>query len=398
MKKVIKVVSVLVICIFLSTVTSCKSDVIDDNNNATGECMDNISLHPTTHNAKQLFFLNQNEGWMIGLNNQSNAMLLHTSDGGQNWNVVNNDLGFGGVEMNTNGSKFKFRFTNSNQGYICLDLPINNIDNIYYYTNDGGVSWIPVPLPTLSNDEDISLYGMGVNSTKMVFAARVVNSNNNIDPCYRLYYVSNTSNTITNYVDIACGWDTKSFDPRDIHLTDSGVINMEATSSNPFTHYMAHSNNFGNSWTYTEIENPAADHSYMEFVNDNVGYLPAKTNTFADEQPYYKTTDGGVTWTRKTIGVDNGSSFAHFAFADENNGLAIRYLGSEIYKTTNGGDSWEKVSCFDNTNLALDIYATPLDIAYLSVDNGITLTSWMDVDATEDVDTYQTRVYFYKGE
>jgi len=296
-------------------------------------------------------------------------MLLHTTDGGQNWSVVNNNIGSGAFGMYANGSQFKFHFTSSTHGYMSLDSPMNGYtDELYYYTNDGGVTWNAVPLPTLGDDENIYLYGMGVNSTQMVFAALVTNSNGDIPSCYRLYYVSNTTHTITNYIDIVCYLleEHKNYKPREIHITDSGVINMSATSQNPYTKYMAHSEDYGSSWTYTEVEDLPYDHSYIQFVNNNVATL------------------------------EGGMSFYQFSFADENNGLAIRFSDDALYKTTNGGDSWERVSCFNDKQLAIDIHTSPQNIYYPSVDNGIILTKWMDVDANDDADMYQNRMYFYK--
>ena len=398
----------LILLITVLTFTSCKSDVADLIDDDTDQCMDNLNLHPTVYDGRHLFFLNENEGWMIGKNSgtiqdtfANHAKLLHTTNGGQTWDVVNNDLGFDAFSMYANGSQFKFQFTNSNHGYMSLDFPMDGYtDQLYYYTNDGGVSWSPVPLPELTNDETIYLYGMGVNSTKMVFASLVVNANSDIPSCYRLYFVSNTTHTITNNIDIECFLleDHKNYRPREIHITNSGKINMEATSSNPNKKYIAHSENYGASWTYTEVENLPYDHSYMQFANDNVGYMAVNTEVLSETVPFYKTTDGGVTWIKKEAQVDNGTSFYKFSFTDENNGLAIRFADNALYKTTDGGDSWKRVTCFDDTNYSLDIYANPQNIAYLSVDNGIVLTNWMDINETEAENVYQTRVYFYKGE
>jgi photosystem II stability/assembly factor-like uncharacterized protein len=402
-----KVTTILLIVISIISLSSCKSDIIDEfTEEANGECMGYINLHDITHDARHIFFLNNQEGWMIGSTSgnllQGNPMLLHTTDSGQNWTVINNNIGSGAFGMYANGSQFKFQFTNSTHGYMSLDFPMNGYeDELYYYTNDGGVSWNPVPLPTLGEDEDIYLYGMGVNSTKMVFAALVVNANSDIPSCYRLYYVSNTTHTVTNYIDIECYLleDHKNFKPRDIHFADNGVINMSATSSqNPYTEYMAHSGDYGASWTYTEVEHLPYDHSYIQFVNNSIGYMAINSGAWSETVPFYKTTDGGITWVKKTVSIDGGLGFYQFSFADENNGLAIRFSDNALYKTTNGGDSWERVSCFNDKQLAVDIHTTPQNIYYPSVDNGIILTTWMDVDATEDADMYQNRMYFYKGE
>jgi len=397
MKKLITILTI--ISLLVIGLTSCKSDIIEElQEEANGECMDYINLHDITHDSRHMFFLNAQEGWMIGNTSgelfQGNPMLLHTTDGGQNWSIVNNNIGIDVFNMYVTGSHFKFQFTSSTHGYMSIDL--DEITN--YYTVDGGVTWNTVPLPELNDDESIDLYGMGVTNTQMVFSALVSSNIGGVEPCYRLYYVSNTTHTITNYVTVVCGYDNYKFNSRDIHFLDNGVINMSATSQNPYTKYMAHSSDYGNSWTYTEVENLPYDHSYMEFVNDNVGYMAVESGAWSETVPFYKTTNGGATWVKKIVELEGGVGFFHFSFADENNGLAIRFLDNALYKTTNGGDTWERVSCFNDTQLAVDIHTSPQNIYYPNVDNGIILTKWMDVDASNDEDMYQNRVYFYKGE
>lgn len=395
----------LAIAALMLILSSCKKDTSEtDPNNPDpiiedNTCMEYVDLHAQVNSAKQIFFLNDNEGWMIGHSKDesaANAILLHTSDGGQTWSIINNDLGFG-FAIGVNESKFKFCFTNATHGYLTINMGTDNTpDNEYYYTNDMGVSWNPVPLP--SNSEDVfEYYGMGVNSTQMVFVARV-------DPPYpaisynAMYFVSNDSHTITSDIFISYNSDYR-LTGRDIHFTDAGVINMQVLKSDQV--FMAHSEDFGANWSYIEIEYKSRPLTYMEFVTDDIGYMPVDMIVFGPTQPFYKTTDGGATWTKKYIDADNGSngtSFFHFAFTDENNGLAIRAASDGLYKTTDGGDSWARVSCFSDDNYDFDIYTSPISIAYPSINNGIILSSFMDVDAVEIIDTYRNRVYFYVGE
>lgn len=392
----------LAIAALMLIFSSCEKDAAEkdiDPNIEDNTCMEYVDLHATVNNAKQIFFINDNEGWMIGFSKDQsapNAILLHTSDGGQTWSIINNDLDFG-FAIGMTDSKFKFYFTDATHGYICIDLGTDTTPyNEYYYTDDKGVSWNPVPLP--SNSDDVSIYyGMAANSTQMVFAARV-NPPYPAESYNALYFVSNASHTITSEVSISSP-DDYQLTKRDIHFTDAGVINMQVEKIDQV--FMAHSADYGASWTYTEIDYRSKALTYMEFVTDDIGYLPVDMLVFGPTQPFYKTTDGGATWTQKTIDADNGkngTSFSHFAFADANNGLAIRTSSNALYKTTDGGNSWARVACFTDENYDFDIYTSPLSIVYPSVNKGIVLSSFMDVDASEMVDTYQNRVYFYAGE
>ncbi len=398
-KSILKIV--ILFSVFSLAFISCgeKDEVVDPPIEENTSCMEFENLHSMVEDARHIFFLNEQEGWMIGFNPETlsingNNMLLHTTDGGHNWSIINEDLKFGAF-MYVNSSIFKFQFTDSNNGYLAVDFGMDgyDTDQSYYYTNDKGATWSPVPLP--SGVDIYSNRGIGVNSTQMVYLSNNKYEDEDI-PHNRLYFVSSTTHSITNEVLLSDDFDYYSVS--DIHFANSGVLNMSITNTSTSQLYMAHSEDYGATWTYTEIEYESHFHSYMEFPTDNVGYLTANNIIYSTTVPFYKTTDGGATWIEKTAELDGGMSFDAFAFADENNGLAIRYVGDDLYKTTNGGDSWERISCFTDANYDLDFYTTPMDIAYPAVDKGIILTSWMDIDAVDDIDVYQNRVYFYIGE
>lgn len=366
--------------------SSCKKeDDPDDNSAETQDCMDYVSINDLVQHASDIFFINDLEGWIM-----SGENLLHTSDGGQVWSVMN-DFNDQGVNLYANGSIYKLHFIDSDNGYLSLDWGMDGyeVEEQYYYTTDKGATWSPITLPT-TPEETINNYGIGVNSTQMVFLSYTQYDGEDYGH-KRLYFVSNTSHAITNEVILP---DSYNWNAHDIHFTDAGVINMAVTDDSQ--NYMAHSEDFGNSWTYTEIEYYARVYSLMEFPTDNVGYLPADPGILLDAQPFYKTTDGGATWTEKTISVERGTTYHHFSFSDENNGLAIRYLGDGLYKTTDGGDSWERVGCFTDSNYDLDIWTSTIGIAYPSTDNAIVLTNWTDTEA--EGYSVTNRIYFYKGE
>ena len=82
------------------------------------------------------------------------------------------------------------------------------------------------------------------------------------------------------------------------------------------------------------------------FVNENVGFLSRKNRLIS------KTVDGGNNWI--TVLPDtswNKTTLYGIAFANENFGIAVGKYGtgiSALYKTTNGGNNWEKqIGTFD---------------------------------------------------
>jgi photosystem II stability/assembly factor-like uncharacterized protein/streptogramin lyase len=76
----------------------------------------------------------------------------------------------------------------------------------------------------------------------------------------------------------------------------------------------------------------------MSFVDDSHGWLAVTEPSPA----IFRTSDAGETWTRIPV-----PGFYRISFFDRQKGLAIQGVSQDefcIYKTTNGGDSWEKVA------------------------------------------------------
>lgn len=82
----------------------------------------------------------------------------------------------------------------------------------------------------------------------------------------------------------------------------------------------------------------------------------------------YESTDGGVNW--KNIGFENGERISGIAFNPDNSQEAyVAVLGAlwgdseerGVYKTTDGGQSWEKILYVDETTGASDVVMDPND-------------------------------------
>jgi hypothetical protein len=73
----------------------------------------------------------------------------------------------------------------------------------------------------------------------------------------------------------------------------------------------------------------AGDIKYFAFPTADIGYA-------ADENSIYKTTNGGQTWSKLTVG--NGSTCIGLEFFDTERGMCL--IGDLVYVTANGGASW----------------------------------------------------------
>ena len=77
------------------------------------------------------------------------------------------------------------------------------------------------------------------------------------------------------------------------------------------------------------------------FLDEQTGWL-CGFNTLINHSEVYKTTDGGQTWILNYIGIDN-DIFLKIQFIDHNTGWIGGYV---LYRTFNGGQTWEVI----NTN------------------------------------------------
>ncbi|MDC8004134.1 T9SS type A sorting domain-containing protein [Aureisphaera galaxeae] len=75
------------------------------------------------------------------------------------------------------------------------------------------------------------------------------------------------------------------------------------------------------------------------FLNENLGWAANGPSS-----QVYKTTDGGETWT---LQFDPGGYFRNIEFLNENIGF-LGTLSNTFYKTTDGGDTWTEVSITPN--------------------------------------------------
>ncbi len=99
--------------------------------------------------------------------------------------------------------------------------------------------------------------------------------------------------------------------------------------------------------TWETISTPIEASHYVRnlyFYNESIGYIDGVTSI-------YKTTDGGVKWTKVSFPF---SSFGTLHFYNENEGFNVEavsayqgrdfpaFLGSVCYETVDGGESWTK--------------------------------------------------------
>jgi len=343
---------------------SCEDDPIDtdpiitDDTNpdddsdpvVTAECFDIVDLDTYFDVIQTVCFINPEEGWLVGQDSDDNTtdILAHTADGGLTWSVVNTDLKL----FHTGSVSAPYiDFYNSTDGYLIGEYEYvtgGYGGNPLKYTTDKGQTW--------SEIADVA-YGtwdvVAVNSTDAVFIGHTVYGYHN--NCV-LYKVSNATHEITQTVELPIS--LEFFAKVDMNLSEDRVINVPVSSVDigPGL-YMARSNDFGATWTYIAID---LEYIYnIDFPTNNTGYVIGEID--GSDLFLCKTTDGGLTWTNKPLNLSLGEFFIHHDFFDAQNGLGIIY--GAIYKTTDGAETWTKVSCISDSD-----HTPTRGVAYVSLD------------------------------
>ncbi len=204
-----------------------------------------------------------------------------------------------------------------------------------------------------------------------------------------------------------------SFEPIFDEYGNMSIGNIEAAPSNPDIIYMgtgeplharssAHGNGMwkstdaGKTWTHIGLENTYfIPKIAIDFQNPDVVYVAAEGKLYSNEEDcqrgLYKTEDGGETWRHVLDLKDRG--VGEFVMDPDNSNIVIaggyktyrrpwtfidRQPGNHFYKTTDGGDTWKKMT----EGLPVDIktgwngiaiYPKDPNIVYIRMDEEVNL-------------------------
>ncbi|MDQ7092080.1 YCF48-related protein [Desulfosporosinus sp. PR] len=246
-------------------------------------------------NGVKSVFLDQNVGWVLIDEYNSNGkpvVLYSTIDGGKQWKK--SELTIHGI--------ISLAFASSKNGWLLSSPngPAGPMDNVLvYHTTDGGDNWVncnPSGLPSSAKIDGI-------------------------------FFTNNDKGFITG-MNYATGNSTYFF-----KSTTSGFLweNQKLNVPDNFKDYIK------------STEPPL-------FWNEENGIIPVVFTRGDDNQiSFSRTKDGGMTWTSGkvfSLGPMTGNNIVPYDFIDEKYGWLV-YNG-ELYKSSDGSSSWEKVSKLSN--------------------------------------------------
>jgi len=368
MKNTIKHIALLLLA-FSFTLISCEkeTDPLDDNNPATGDCMEFVALGDDYDDIIYLEFIDNTNGWAIGQIGYSSYDLLNTTDGGTSWNVINTDF-----QMDfDNGfmSGEALQFVSATNGIKRTNYSSEDKLKIQYTTDKGATwhdydnTWVDI------NGDPDQNYGIpsffASNGTETILLCG--------GTTYAAGWTYKTMMTIDNAtMDVVSSvnehydssWTYPVTIDRMLHYAQDGTITAMVTQNSDTTGdlFIAQSNDKGESWTFTSEVLDGEYFRSTSWVNDNTGYIAV--GYYSGAKNLYKTLDGGATWS--LVNTDP-PKFQMIRFADETHGIGVTDF--DFYYTTDAGVSWTEIEVCKNSDGQYNMGYDEV-LAYPSVDNG----------------------------
>ena len=278
----------------------------------------------------------------------STGGIFKTIDGGANWNPIFDDqpyLSIGCITLDPVDPNIIYVGTG--------DVNISGypfIGDGVYKSNDGGANWTHLGL---TNERIISEIKINPTNTQVIYAGTM-----------GLPFIRNNERGLYKSVDGGANWNQVLF------VNDStGVIDLEMDYDHPDTLYAATWNRIRNNhesiwhgvdahiykttdgganWTILTSNLPTGDYSRisltMSGLDPQILYCTFADNT-AELYEIYKTTNGGTTWnTLAANGLNNPFNgqgwYSGGIFVNPTNNNELWLCGVDLWKSTNGGANW----------------------------------------------------------
>jgi len=286
---------------------------------------------PLIYSREHLYFINQNEGWLVGTIS-SVSTVLHTTDGGTTWTVQYND--------STDFIMYDVFFVDSNVGWIV------GSEGTIWYTSDGGDNWTDQTPGTTSE----SLKGIYALDQNLVYV------------CGNDSTLLKTTDGGSNWQLLTSGSGTKP-DLVDIYAFDANNVYTVSTSNDGVIMYTSDG---GANWTTTYAPFPPTGLSQRQYAC--TGLPNGTAYSVGYHGTVFKSTDFGHTWSN----VANlfGSLYKIFYSIDVyNDHIWVGGSDGKLFHSGNGGASWDTlhfpttnnlkfIKAFDQNNLyAFSTYA-----------------------------------------
>ncbi|SHK13931.1 YCF48-related protein [Epilithonimonas mollis] len=347
--------------------------------------------------ANIVYFTNKNTGFV----GTTNGSIFKTTDGGNSWsqkissNTIPSDYftmyfyntqigyavqGHGNVMKTVDAGETWLKISNPSENIFAIQFLSESIGyavgeyGVVYKTTDGGITW------------QTRLFQNGyIYGTSM----------------FGLHFFNEDKGFIVGSAGRILRTDNGGFNWTQYSPFYSSVNSLEITENSIFAKVgldIFKTSDSGGNWSKlsrpddlqpTSVQPYARD---VKFVSDNIGYIiGGKYNT---ESNLYKTTDGGISWTKKKN--FSASGLTGFDFLNENFGIICGGQGTMtygLYKTTDGGETWVELNgqySFRSIKIFSEqiIYAASYSHLYKSSDGGLSWNLLFTYDNQEIADFF----------
>ena len=266
--------------------------------------------YPEDVELDDVFFVDPLEGWVAGGTTVMNGgILLHTSDGGDHW-----DVQLGDPKSNDRGMK-DLRFIDPTHGWVVQGAPL---DAKLLHTTDGKNWQLTGSMETHYTDYAFTSDANGVYvSAEKIFATQDGGRSwKDVFECHGKVVIDGLMRSTQ------CDWQRVQF------LTPSVGYAIGSVSSLDIV-FVAKTADGGSTWSLSSAA-VKGDPRDAFFVDELTGYI---RTGYPDSGQLFKTADGGQTWTGLA-----GSPGSRIRFADPGVGWAVHYR--KISFTSDGGNRW----------------------------------------------------------
>jgi photosystem II stability/assembly factor-like uncharacterized protein len=291
---------------------------------------------PVSWRLDDMHFLNPLEGWAVNpyysyLTPVQRARVVHTSDGGQTWEIL---LDSSETFIRSVG------FADSQTGWFGNLGELTPDTNFMYQTVDGGHSWSPVT--TVAGPRPSGICGISVVTDSLTFA----------------YGRHSGPSVILRTQDKGATWTSQSLDSLASGLVDAWFFGQDTgfivgSYGIPRKSLVLGTTDGGDHWQVRHQGQREDEILWKVFFPSRlVGYAAVQSwidriGPAPDTTWILKTIDGGLTWQEKPVRTNAFYTLQGIGFINDQ----VGWVGGDCcnpltFKTTNGGDTWSIATGF----------------------------------------------------
>lgn len=334
-----------------------------------GDNWSSSTIGSTANLFNTIYFVNTDTGYAAGSNTVSEALVFQTTDGGASWAPQNIPIGAQSINS--------IFFVNADTGYTAG----GDFGSEILKTTNGGATWTISESGNFDYLNDLHFInattGMAVGNDGMIIRTlnggttwNFVNNSGNFNELFAVHFPTPTTGyavaqrAVLKTIDGGSNWSVVQT------VTERNLLSGFFTAQDSGTvvglgGYIQSTGDGGTTW-FDNTPVPMTIQSTF-FLNADTGYFSGSGNS---EGAIYKTTDGGANFTKLSLPSSITPIFSIF-FTNRDTGYAPTILNTNrvVLKTTNGGTSWAPVP--SNTNeIITSIHFPTSDTGYAVGTNG----------------------------